>query len=286
MKNIDISQIVEPTALQPFTANSLKFLQDYNTEDKAAIIKALVITNLGSYSLTVPYVISGCTVSDSGKDVTAGEIFYGGAFYETTAINGTTNIARFIKTKTQDAVADPLIFTDSSSKSVHDIFKYVGTDVASGGDFTSANLVSLYGTSVNVQYTDATSTITGTSYADITGFSHTITVAGKYEITLKTNAVLDESTGGGGGTSIVGQGEFRLWNDSDSVELDYTSCKNRFDLSGALGVPVYRLNTDNTVVCTCLVDLTVGKVIKAQVKKTSGVNVVLNSSKFIIKKIE
>jgi hypothetical protein len=278
MKNIDISQIVEPTALQPFTANSLKFLQDYNSEDKAAIIKALVITNLGSYSLTVPYVISGCTVSDSGKDVTAGEIFYGGAFYETTAINGTTNIARFIKTKTQDAVADPLIFTDSSSKSVHDIYKYVATDVASGGDFTSANLVSLYGTSVNVQYTEATSTITGTSYADITGFSHTITVDGKYEITLKTNAFLDE-TGTG---AIIGQGEFRLWNDSDSVELDYASCKFQLDIAA---IP-YRLNTNNTVICTCLVDLTVGKVIKAQVKKTSGVNVVLSTSKFIIKKIE
>jgi len=48
MKNIDISQIVEPTALQPFTANSLKFLQDYNTEDKAVRIKVLVITHLGS----------------------------------------------------------------------------------------------------------------------------------------------------------------------------------------------------------------------------------------------
>ncbi len=123
MKNIDISQIVEPTALQPFTANSLKFLQDYNTEDKAAIIKGLVISNLGSYSLTVPYVISGCVVSDSNKDVTAGEIFYGGKFYETTAVNGTTNVARFILTKTQDSTADPLIF--SYKASVFDNFNYL-----------------------------------------------------------------------------------------------------------------------------------------------------------------
>jgi hypothetical protein len=159
MKNIDISQIVEPTALQPFTANSLKFLQDYNTEDKAAIIKGLVITNLGSYSLTVPYVISGCVVSDSNKDVTSGEIFYGGAFYETTAINGTTNVARFILTKTQDSTADPLIFTDSSSKSVHDIYKYVATDVASGGDFISTDLVSLYGAATVQTSTSAQTTI-------------------------------------------------------------------------------------------------------------------------------
>jgi hypothetical protein len=180
MKNIDISQIVEPTALQPFTANSLKFLQDYNSEDKAAIIKALVITNLGSYSLTVPYVISGCTVSDSGKDVTAGEIFYGGAFYETTAINGTTNIARFIKTKTQDAVADPLIFTDSSSKSVHDIYKYVGTDVASGGDFDSSDLVSVYGVGrITVDVKPANQVTTSNTYADLTLATYTTPNDGK-----------------------------------------------------------------------------------------------------------
>jgi hypothetical protein len=144
MKNIDITQIVSPTSKQPFTANSLKFLQDYNAENLASVIKSIITTNLGSYSLTVPYVISGCVVSDAGKDVTAGEIFYGGKYYATTAVDGTTNVARFILTKTQDGVADPLEFTNGDSKNVHDIFTYVATDVASGGDFTSANLVSAY----------------------------------------------------------------------------------------------------------------------------------------------
>ena len=87
MQKIDTTQIVDPTSLQPFTGRSLEFLQDSLDIDKAGIIKAFITQTVGSYSLTVPYVISGCVVSDSGKDVTAGEIFYGGKFYETTDHN-------------------------------------------------------------------------------------------------------------------------------------------------------------------------------------------------------
>jgi hypothetical protein len=149
MKKISVNQIISVTRKQPFTGNSLKFLQDALDEDKAGIIKAFITQSIGSYSLTTPYVISGCVVSDAGKDVTAGEIFYGGKYYETTAVNGTTNVAQFILTKTQDAVADPLEFTNGDILNVHDIYKYVATDVASGGDFDSSDLVSIYAGSSN-----------------------------------------------------------------------------------------------------------------------------------------
>lgn len=149
MKTIITSNVLDPSVLQPFTAQSLRFLQESKEDDVAALIKALVLSNLASYSLTTPYVISGCIVSDSGKDVTAGEIFYGGKYYQTTAVNGTTNIARFILTASQDAIADPLTFSNSSVFNVHTIYKYVPTDVATGGDFTSANLVDLYTGSTN-----------------------------------------------------------------------------------------------------------------------------------------
>jgi hypothetical protein len=159
MKKISVNQIISVTRKQPFTGNSLKFLQDALDEDKAGIIKAFITQSIGSYSLTTPYVISGCVVSDAGKDVTAGEIFYGGKYYETTAVNGTTNVARFILTKTQDVVADPLEFTNGDILNVHDIYKYVATDVASGGDFTSANLVNLYGAATVQTSTSAQTTI-------------------------------------------------------------------------------------------------------------------------------
>jgi hypothetical protein len=143
MEEISISQISDTNKQQPFTGKSLQFLQNAIRKDEAGIIEALVTKIVGSYSLTVPYVISGCVLSDSNKDVTAGTLFYGGKFYETTSVNGTTNVARFIKTKSQDATADPITFSDSSTGSVHDIYKYVPTDVASGGDFVATDLVYL-----------------------------------------------------------------------------------------------------------------------------------------------
>ncbi len=143
MEVISISQILDPNKQQPFTGLSLEFLQNALRKDDAGIIETLVTKIVGSYSLTVPYVISGCVVTDSNKDVTAGKIFYGGKFYETTSVNGTTNVARFILTKTQDATADPVTFSDASTGSVHDIYKYVPTDVASGGDFIATDLVYL-----------------------------------------------------------------------------------------------------------------------------------------------
>jgi hypothetical protein len=173
MKKISVNQIISPTSRQPFTGRSLKFLQDALDEDKAGIIKAFVTSQLGSYSLSVPYVISGCVVSDSNKDVTAGEIFFGGKYYETTEVNGTTNVAQFILTKTQDATADPLKFTDGTSKNVHDIYKYVATDVASGGDFDATDLVSVYGTKVTSLITPSDFTTSSTSFIELTGATYT-----------------------------------------------------------------------------------------------------------------
>lgn len=156
MKTINTSNVLDPSVLQPFTARSLRFLQESKEDDVAAIIKSIVISNLGTYSLTTPYVISGCNVTSGGMVVTAGEVFFRGKYYQTTAIVGTSYVARFFLTKTQDPTADPLIFSDSSSKNVHDIYKYVPSDVATGGDFTASDLVNLYGTGTTTIQTSTT----------------------------------------------------------------------------------------------------------------------------------
>lgn len=176
MKRISIDQIVDPVTLQPFTANSLKFLQDARDEDVAGMIKAFVTAITGSYSLTVPYVISGCVVSDSNKDVTAGELFYGGKYYEVVAVNGTTNVAQFVLTKTQDATADPLEFSDSTNKNVHDIYKYVGTDTATPGDFdaTDLNYTLQTGKIYSNVFSAASFTVNnGAGYSDFTSLTYT-----------------------------------------------------------------------------------------------------------------
>lgn len=215
MKKISVNQIISVTRKQPFTGNSLKFLQDGLDEDKAGIIKAFITQNLGSYSLTTPYVISGCVVSDAGKDVTAGEIFYGGKYYQTTAVNGTTNVAQFILTKTQDAVADPLEFTNGDILNVHDIYKYVATDVASGGDFTSAALVSAYGAGkITFNVNSANQNTTSVSYIDLTSATYTTPNDGLTRVWLILfNGVSKVNTSSGDGTKI------EIYNSTTTTQL-------------------------------------------------------------------
>lgn len=216
MKKISVNQIISVTRKQPFTGNSLKFLQDALDEDKAGIIKAFITQNVGSYSLTTPYVISGCVVSDAGKDVTAGEIFYGGKYYQTTAVNGTTNVAQFILTKTQDAVADPLEFTNGDILNVHDIYKYVATDVASGGDFTSAALVSAYGASKQYSLINpADVTTSSTSFIDLTGATYTTPNDGITRVWA-----IDAKSVFRGSSATDAGGFLQIYNSTTATELD------------------------------------------------------------------
>lgn len=222
MEVINTSQISDPNKQQPFTGYSLEFLQNALRKDDAGIIEALVTKIVGSYSLTVPYVISGCVVSDSNKDVTAGTLFYGGKFYETTAVNGTTNVARFIKTKTQDATADPITFSDSSTGSVHDIYKYVPTDVASGGDFISTDLVYLTATVAKLYSltTLATQDTSSTSYVDMTGLTYTTPNDGVTRLYLIQGKAVMRTPSPNGGEG----GKMRIYNSTTTTQLDEGRC--------------------------------------------------------------
>ena len=270
MKKISTTQIDDANdKLQPFTGLSLEFLQDALDEDKAAIIKAQITQAKGSYSLTVPYVISGCVVTDSGKDVTSGEIFYGGKFYETTAVNGTTNIARFILTKTQDGTADPITFSDSSTGSVHDIYKYVPTDVASGGDFTSSDLVSAYGSGkTSFTYQSPDQNTSSTSFIDLTGSTYTTPndgVTRTWLIQGKTNVKFSGSIGDGGKLKIL----------VDGVQKDISESYLAV-LATNVGLHLQ--------VCSCmaLVSVAPNKVIKLQIASTNGGGIDFNNNNFIV----
>ena len=239
MKKIDISQIVSPTSKQPFTANSLKFKQDYDAENFAALIKTLIISNLGSYSLTTPYVISGCVLSDSNKDVTSGEIFYGGKFFNVTALNGTTNIVQFILTKTYDPTADPLTFTDGVAKNVHEIYTYVSTDVSTGGDFDASDLnYSLTIPIGNKIYSNIYSATgftvnNGISYDNFTSLTYTTPNDGitrNYIIEYKgvatpSNGIVDSSC------------QLRIFNTTDNQVLD-ESAVGKSNMSAATEVVI------------------------------------------------
>lgn len=280
MKKISIDQIVSVSAKQPFTANSLKFLQDALDEDKAGIIKAIITQNLGSYSLTVPYVISGCVVSDAGKDVTAGEIFYGGKYYETTAVNGVTNIAQFVLTKTQDAVADPVIFTDSTSKTVHDIYKFVATDTATLGTFDSSDLVSAYGAGkISSQLTLASQSTSSATYVDMTGLTYTTPndgVTRKFKFTLKGDAELSAASGT---TAGVG-GKFQIYNDTDATSLDISRLEVSVIFPSGSGDVVGCLPIN----CSTIISLAPNKTVKCRMLNDAD-GVTVNECKFLIEEV-
>lgn len=215
MKTIDTTKVLDPNKKQPFTANSLRFLQEGKEDDVAAIIKSIVTSNLGSYSLTVPYVISGCVVSDSNKDVTAGEIFYGGKYYETTAVNGTTNVAQFILTKSHDATADPMEFTNGDIENVHNIYKYVPTDTATAGDFDATDLVSLYGTKITQNLQLALLNTSSTSYATLTGLTYTTPNDGvTRKFMIVGNTSFNFSTSSGNGAFL------QIWNGASELAVN------------------------------------------------------------------
>lgn len=296
MEEISISQITDPNKQQPFTGYSLQFLQNALRKDDAGIIEALVTKIVGSYSLTVPYVITGCVVTDSGKDVTSGTLFYGGKFYETTSVNGTTNVARFIKTKSQDITADPVTFSDSTTGNVHDIYKYVPTDVATGGDFTSSNLVYLNATSsvIAQEISLASQTTTSASYVDMTGLTYTTPNDGitrKFKLTLKgTNEPNINSNNNG--TVISGGGYFQIWNDSLPVgvgtELDET--KHYHDFVAATTVNEqgqYQTQNHTSFICETIVSLAPNTVIKCRFKKIgTASDTTITKVKFFIEEIK
>ena len=284
MEVISISQILDPNKQQPFTGLSLEFLQNALRKDDAGIIETLVTKIVGSYSLTVPYVISGCVVTDSNKDVTAGKIFYGGKFYETTSVNGTTNVARFILTKTQDTTADPITFSNGSTGSVHDIYKYVPTDTASGGDFIATDLVYLASTSsvIAQQITLSSQLTSSATYVDMTGLTYTTPNDGltrKYKLTLKSDSDLD---GTGGFGSSIAQAFYRIYNDTDSTELDESQTSTVIFVNSStqdVGAVV-------TANCTTIVSLAPNKVIKCQFKLSAGTSVTATKAKFFIEEIK
>lgn len=271
MEVISTNQIVDPNAQQPLTGKSLTFLQNALRKDDAGIIQALVTKIVGSYSLTVPYVIDGCVLSDSNKDVTNGTLFYGGKFYEVVGVNGTTNVARFILTKSQDITADPVTFTDGSSKNVHDIYKYVATDVASGGDFIATDLVYLASVigKINTEITPSNQSIAATSYVDVSGSSYTTPADGKtrtYLLLAKTCVVTT------GVPSTLGEGAYLSIYSTSTLDESYSY----LNISGASH------DGKTTITCMKIATISFNTVIKLQGKTFTGSSVGFNNTKFEI----
>jgi hypothetical protein len=146
MNKIDTSFAVDPIR-QPFTADSLDFLQFANLEAIKNLAEGVVGYVAGQF-----VILWGCQIagSDPGvRSLTAGAVLYNGEVYSVAGTNFTTtgsNIPVWIL-DVQYASFDPVTFDDSSTHSVHQIRKMKLVEGPIGGSGV-ANYVCDYNATV------------------------------------------------------------------------------------------------------------------------------------------
>lgn len=162
MNRIDTSQIVDPGTQQPFTGPSLNFLQNATKSAISEICQSLIGD---TYSTSVPYAIWGLQYGGTQSAPTAvniGYIFFNGELYFCGGNGTITTNALFTITTTFDPM-DPVLFSDNSPHSVHQVRTIVVTDSAASPVFPQFDLSSvvyvydvLNAATLQNGYTDAT----------------------------------------------------------------------------------------------------------------------------------
>jgi hypothetical protein len=269
MKKIDTTQETA-TAWSPFKVESKEFLQKSYREMVDSVIRSIVITNLGTYSSTTPYVVEGCVLTNSNKDISAGIVFYGGNFYNVSAITSGTAPLEFQLESSADGTADPTTFSDGSPHSIHLDYHFTtySAGAAPSPTFNATALVNLYGVKTSFTYQSPNQNTTSTSFIDLTGSTYTTPNDGKTRTWLiqgKTNVRFAGSTGDGGKLKIL----------VDGVQKDIS--ESFLDIIGT--------NVDlHLQVCSCmaLVSVAPNKVIKLQIASTNGGGIDFNNNNFVV----
>lgn len=136
MNKIKTSDVVDPSIKQPFTARSLTFLQDsIITQD--FFLAATIIND--TFNQSPALAIKGCK-KNSSTNWDAGYIMYLNEIYLFNGFNGPiTDTAVVTLATTNDATADPVVFTDGISRNVHNIRVLQIVDGASGSGLFDMN---------------------------------------------------------------------------------------------------------------------------------------------------
>lgn len=146
MKKLDTSSISD-AAEMPLKSGTLQFLQDAYAEMLSGIVQALLSP---TYNPATPYAIFGCTNSATAPvyNISSGVIFWQGELFivpmqNFTASGGQVAVLNVITTQyTGNGInADPVQFTDLTSKNVHNIRQIIISSAASGsgsvGDYST-----------------------------------------------------------------------------------------------------------------------------------------------------
>jgi hypothetical protein len=148
MKILDVTPITD-TARFPVKKGTLQFIQDAHRESLAATIQALIGADV--YNPAVAYVMSGCKNTGTFPNyiITGGAIFYNGEVFDIapatfTASTGNVAVLSIVQTQyTTDA--DPVSFTDATTRNIHNIRKMQVLQGVSGStisDYSAAVFLS------------------------------------------------------------------------------------------------------------------------------------------------
>jgi hypothetical protein len=155
MKNIDITQIVDPLIQQPFTGLSLEFLQNGNKEMVNAFCHSIIKSKGLTFSSGSAYII------DSRYAYELAIFFYGELYLTNQSYSG--SLYAHIDT-TPDVTADPVVFTDAVSRNVHNNRYLYFDNISAGALFKVANIIDVYSTVPFINITPATNWTVPTPY--------------------------------------------------------------------------------------------------------------------------
>jgi len=195
MNKIITTDVLDPSIQQPFTANSLDFLQNASIE---ALLAFAAFSNMAAFNTGNPVVLYGCqrrALGGANYKFYGGYVYYSGEIYTFDGINSITiaTNAEFKITVTNDATADPVTFTDGISRNVHNVRKLTMTDNA--GDFNysdcqfvgriqETNSVSAVGTTTVESVVATVTTFEACSYLNVS-WNCWITESGTHDTTYK-----------------------------------------------------------------------------------------------------
>jgi hypothetical protein len=163
MKILDITSITNSSQM-PLKKGSLQFLQDSYREIVQAVMQALI--GVG-YDPNVVYVLYGCVNSSTAPvfNVSSGAVFYAGRVYFFNAASFTSAQAAVLSiVQTQYTTdADPVTFTDTAVRNIHNIFSMQVADGVSGS--TIANFAQLFYLNFSIpQLLNLTAPTSGTGF--------------------------------------------------------------------------------------------------------------------------
>lgn len=214
-RKILTNSIVDPNIQQPFVGPSLEFLQQWNTDQNFAILRALI----GDINYGIgPFAIYGMRNTGSGANfiIGAGFLVFDGELYACAGITVTTTGSDVIVgtvTSGFDTGIDPIEFTDLVPRSVHQIKTIVLSAGATGSadfDYSAMTFIQdkpedmfVFSTASGETATSALSVLKfATDIFDAQGWHNTSTGkiqptrSGKFKVSIKSIFTIAASLGG------------------------------------------------------------------------------------------